>query len=434
MRMFPLHWLLASALLASSAAAQAGVKIQHWRAASGAQVYFVESRALPIVDVRVDFSAGSAFDPADKAGLAAMTQALLQTGAGGMDEETVAGKLVDSGAQLSGSTEPDRAGMAIRSLSSAAERDAAIALLRALLQAPAFVPEVLERERARTIAGIREGETRPDSIAGRRFNNAIYPHHPYGLQATAESVARIARDDLLAFHRAHYSAPRAVVSIIGDLSRAQAEAIAQQLTDALPVGSEPVPLPVPAAPQRSVIRVEHPAQQSHIIIGAPGMRRGDPDYFALLVGNHILGGGGFESRLMKEVREKRGYAYAVYSYFVPLEQPGPFQIGLQTKREQVGEALKVVDATLTGFLRDGPTATELKRAKQNIADGFGLRLDSNRKILANLAVIGFYGLPLSYLDDYPRAVEKVTAAQIRDAFARRVRPEHMVTVVVGGAS
>jgi zinc protease len=291
---------------------------------------------------------------------------------------------------------------------------------------------VLEREKARTIAGIREADTRPASIAAKRFARALYPAHPYGRVPTAESVERITREDLLAFYRAHYGPRRAVVSIIGDLSRAEAETLAQRLTGGLPDAPEKVSLPEAALPSRDTVRVEHPATQAHIQLGLPTVRRGDPDFFPLLVGNYILGGGGFVSRLMKEVREKRGYAYSVYSYFQPQRERGPFQIGLQTKREQAQAALKVVEDVLAEFLARGPTEEELQAARRNLSDGFPLRIDSNRKLLEYLAVIGFYGLPLTFLDDFPRKVEAVTAAEIRAAFRKHVRPEHMVTVIVAG--
>jgi zinc protease len=181
----------------------------------------------------------------------------------------------------------------------------------------------------------------------------------------------------------------------------------------------------------SELRVFHPASQSHILIGVPGMSRNDPDYFPLYVGNYILGGGGFVSRLMNEVREKRGLAYSVYSYFMPMKQPGAFQIGLQTKKEQADGALALVRKTVADFVAQGPTEKELTAAKQNIVGGFPLRIDSNRKILEYLSIIGFYEMPLTYLDDFTSRVEKVTVAQIRSAYARHIRPEKMATVIVG---
>jgi len=413
----------------------AGVNIEHWIAASGARVYFVSSRDLPMLDVQIDFAAGSAYSPAAKAGLAGLTVGLLDAGArigdALLDEEQIAAKIVDTGARLSGSADHDRASLHLRTLTSKPERDAALELMRAILTTPSFPDEVLAREKARTISAIQEAATRPDRIAARRFAEAIYPGHPYGVSASEESVARITRDDLLAFWRGHFGAGRAVVAIIGDVSRAEAEAIANQITDALPPAPVEGPLPDVTLPQRETIRLPHPATQSHIQIGMPALKRTDADYFPLLVGNYTLGGGDLVSRLVQEVREKRGYAYSVYSYFEPRKLAGPFQIGLQTKREQAGEAIKLVEAVLADFLKKGPSASELKAAKQNFVDGQALRLDSNAKILGYLSLIGFYRLPLTYIEDFPRRIEAVTAFQIREAFARHVRPEHLVTVIVG---
>jgi zinc protease len=410
--------------------AQAGVKIEHWIAPSGARVYFSETHGLPIVDVEVDFSAGSAFDPVGKAGLASLTQSLLDAGAGDLDEERIAGRLVDIGAHMGGSVESDRASVTLRTLSDKAEKDTALDLLRLILSKPSFPETIVAREKARSISAIQEADTRPDSIAAKRFAEAIYPDHPYGTSATTESVTAVTRDDLLAFYREYYSAKHSVVSIIGDVTRAEAERIAQSLTEDLPTGKAETPLAAVKLPVGGTIRVAHPASQSHIQIGLPAVRRGAPDYFPLLVGNYSLGGGGFVSRLVKEVREKRGYAYSVHSYFAPRKLEGPFEIGLQTKREQAGDALKVVREVLAGFMKTGPSERELAAAKKNLIDGFGLRIDSNAKLLGYLSTIGFYGLPLTYLDDFPSNVAAVTANSVREAFARHVKPEHLVTVVV----
>lgn len=418
----------ASALLAGLV--QAAPQIQHWVAPNGARVYFVESRDLPILDVQIDFVAGGARSPADKSGVASLTAGLLEAGAGEFDEEQLSARLVDLGARLSSSSDHDKASVTLRTLSSAEEKAGALQLMRTVLAAPTFPASVVEREKTRTIAALREADTRPDAIVGKRFAAALYPDHPYGRVATPESVARIDRDDLVAFHKAHYTAARAVVSIIGDVSRGEAEAIAAQLTEALPAGAAPAELPAVTLPQRATVKIEHPATQSHIRIGLPTIRRTDPDYYALLVGNYTLGGGGFVSHLMKEVREKRGYAYSVYSYVSPRVLPGPFEIGLQTKREQAQDALKVVDDVLTEFLAKGPTAEELAAAKKNLIDGQALRIDSNAKLLGYLSLIGFYGLPLDYLDRFAREIESVTRDDVKAAFRRHVKPENLVTVIV----
>ncbi len=405
-----LFFILISSL--GSTLALAGVKIEHWMAPTGAKVYFIETRVIPILDVQIDFAAGGAFVPAAKSGLAGLTRSLLEAGAVDMDEEKISGRLVDLGARLGGGADSDRASVSLRTLSSKGEREGALDLMRTVLSAPTFPQAVLEREKSRTIAGIRESETRPDAIAGKRFAAAIYPGHPYGVSPTVESVGAITREDLVAFHRGHYGAKGAVVSIIGDVSRAEAEAIAQRLTEALPAGGGALVPPSVRKPQREVVKVPHPAAQSHVHVGLPAISRSDPDYFPLLVGNYTLGGGGFVSRLMKEVREKRGYAYSVYSYFAPRKLEGPFEIGLQTKREQADAALKVVDQVLTDYIANGPTPQELAAAKKNMVDGLALRMDSNAQLLGYLSAIGFYGLPLTYLDDFPGKVKAVTAEQV----------------------
>ena len=418
-------------LLATALPAQAGPKIQHWTAPSGARVYFIENHNLPMLDVSVDFAAGTVNAPADKTGVAGLTNGLMDNGAGDLTEDQIAEKLVDLGASLGSSADADRSGLTLRTLSSAKEKTGALDLMRTVLAQPTYPAEVLAREKARTIAALQEAETRPDSIAGKRFAAALYGDHPYGRTATVDSISRITRDDLLTFHRRFYTAKRAVVSLIGDISRAEAETIAQQLTETLPKSDEAdAPAPVVALPKGDVIHIAHPAAQSHILLGLPANRRDDPDFFPLQVGNYVLGGGGFVSRLMQEVREKRGLAYDVHSYFAPRKQEGPFTIGLQTRRDQAEGALKVVNDVLAKFLKEGPAEAELRAAKQNIADGFALRTDSNGKLLGFLSTIGFYQLPLSYLDDYPAKVRAVTAKQVREAFNRKVKPEHLVTVVV----
>lgn len=424
----------AIALCCVSGLVHATPHIQHWQSASGARVLFVEDHDIPMLDVAVSVPAGSSYDTAGKSGLAGLTHGLLDLGAEGLSEDAIASGMADVGAQLSGSLDQDRASLSLRTLSSAAERGQALSIMARVLQHPVFSDAILAREKARVIAALKEAETRPESIAGRAFDKAIYGAHPYAMPVSGETagVAGLSVQDLNDFYRAHYAARHAVVAIMGDVSRAQAEAIAQQLTDALPAAAEQIALPaVPSLVQASEQRIAHPASQSHILIGQPGMSRSDPDYFPLYVGNYILGGGGFVSRLMNEVREKRGLAYSVYSYFMPLRQQGAFQIGLQTKKEQADEALRLVRNTLAEFVATGPTEKELIAAKQNIIGGFPLRIDSNRKILDYLSIIGFYDLPLTYLDDFTGRIERVTVTQIHDAFARHIDPQRMATVIVG---
>ena len=423
-------WLAPLVLLLGLQQAIATVAIEHWTTSNGARVYFVAAPSLPMLDVQVDFAAGSMFDPPGKAGLAALTRGILDLGTQQRDETAISEQLADIGAALGGGADTDRASVSLRTLTDADKLPAALNILRDVLQQPRFDAAILEREKTRTIAGLKEAMTRPDSIAGKAFWEAMYPDHPYGRQATPESVANLNRTDLLEFHRRLYTAGNASISLVGQLNRQQAEKIAEDLSTALPAGTPPSLPAAPVAAPATTKALPHPASQAHISLGLPAIERGHPDFFPLMVGNYTLGGGGFVSRLVKEVRDKRGFAYSVYSYFAPLRHAGPFQIGLQTQRNQAGEAIKVVRQVLDDFIANGPSPDELTAAKANLSGSFPLRLDSNAKLLANIAVIGFYGLPLDYLDHYQAKVEAVTVDEIKQAFSRHVRTDKLMTVTV----
>ncbi len=412
----------------------AAVKIQQWQTSAGAEVYFVENHDLPIVDLSVNFAAGSARDSAEKSGLAGITRYLMALGAAGMSDEVIANKMADIGAILGGDFDVDRASFKLRTLSSAREQAQALEVFAKVLQKPDFPEAVLTREKARIISGLQESATQPESISNKAFMTAMYGKHPYSLDGSGEveSVGNIKREDLQDFYNKHYGAKGAVIAVIGDLTREQANNIAENISNGLPKSADVSPIAkveYPTAPVEQ--RIAHPASQSHILLGYPGIKRGDADLFPLYVGNYILGGGGFVSRLTEEVREKRGLVYSVYSFFMPMAELGPFQIGLQTKKDQANAALKLVHETLDKFLKNGVTEKELIAAKANIIGGFPMRIDSNGKILDYLAVIGFYKLPLNYLDEYNKKVASVTTAQIKEAFNRRLKPANFVTVIVG---
>ena len=426
------HFLMTS-LLCLPLSAQAALVIQNWQTPQGARVFFVESHELPMLDISVDFSGGSARDPAGKEGLAQLTHGLLDQGAGGLSDTEIAHRLADVGAELGGAFDRDRAGVTLRTLSSSAEKTAALELLVRVLQQPEFPQAVIKREKQRLISGIHEAEADPGTVADKAFYRAVYGTHPYAHDEAGDPAAieKFTRSELQAFYRTYYSAPNAVIALMGDISRAEAEAIATRLAAGLSKAVRVADLPKPAPAPVSDARIAHPSTQSHVLVGAVGMARGDPDFFPLYVGNYVLGGGGFDSRLMKEVRDKRGYAYSASSYFMPMQAAGPFQLGLQTKIEQTDAALKVAKDTLRQFIAEGPSEAELTQAKANLTGGFPLRIDSNKKILDYLSVIGFYNLPLDYLDTWVNKVDAVDVAAVKQAFARRIEPDKLVTVVVG---
>ncbi len=428
-RSLPLFCLL----IAFSAAGLAGPRIQSWQTANGARVLFVEAPELPMVDIRAVFDAGSARD-GDKPGVSAFTNSLLTQGAGPWDAQQIAERLERVGAQIETDSLRDMAWVSVRTLTQSDALDTTLETLSKILAEPRFEQGDLERQRQAILASLLQDEQSPSSVGSKRLYQLVFGNHPYAgdPEGTRASIEAITRDDILAVHQRYYVAKNAILAIVGAVDRSQAEDIAERLTSALPSG-EPAPeLPPVASLDHAVVeRIAFPSTQSHLYLGQPGMRRGDPDYFALYVGNHILGGSGLVSLLSEEVREKRGLSYSVYSYFLPMRQPGIFQLGLQTKNDQAAEALQVMQETLQRFVDDGPTDEELKAAKQNITGGFPLRIASNGKIVEYLAVIGFYGLPLDYLDRFNERVEAVTREQIRDAFKRRIDPHRLITVQVG---
>ncbi len=413
----------------------AGPKIEHWTLPNGARVYLVEAREIPMLQVRAVFDAGAARDPKGKGGLAQLTNLMLREGAAGLTADDIASRFEGLGAEFGAGTERDMATVDLRSLTDPALLEPALDLFTRILLAPTFPAESMERERARMMIGLARDAQSPGSVAQKTFMRALYGEHPYANDPAGDeaSLKRITREDLIVHYRRYYVGRNVWLTMVGNVSTGEARRIAEKLIGAMPAG-EPAPaLPPIALPERAAVKkIPFPASQSHLLVGQPGIARADPDYFPLYVGNHILGGGGLVSRLTEEVREKRGLSYSVYSYFAPMRAPGPFVMGLQTKNASRDEAYGLLRKILDEFIAQGPTEVELEAAKKNITGGFALRLDSNRKIADQMAAIVFYGLPLTYLDDFSMHVQAVTAEQIRDAFARRVRPDRMVTVIVGG--
>ncbi|MEN8204629.1 MAG: pitrilysin family protein [Pseudomonadota bacterium] len=422
--------------LAAIPAAFAMPAIQHWVTDNGARVYFVPAPELPMVDINVTFAAGGVRDDGH-AGLAHMTSTLLDMGAAGLSADEIAKRVESLGAELSTGSARDMAWVKLRSLSDAAHLQPALKLLADVINQPDFNRKDFKRERKRTQVAIQRSEQSPSTVAEYTFFQSTYGDHPYALRpsGTVDSIGVLKLGQLKAFYKQYYVARNVVFSIVGDLDRKAAEQLAGQVIGQLPAGKRaPAVVPVPALTKADEQRIYHPSTQTHVRMGAPGMHRGDPDYFPLYVGNHVLGGGGLVSRLFDEVREKRGLSYSVNSYFSPMEQDGPYLFSLQTRNDQVDEALLVMRETLQDYVDKGPTEKELLASKKNITGGFPLRIASNSSILDYLNVIGFYDLPLNYLDTFNDKVMAVTREQIVDAYQRRVSPDTMETIIVGGES
>jgi zinc protease len=429
-----LSGILATGLLLVSTLTVAVPEIQHWRTAKGVPVYFIAVRELPMVDVQILFNAGSARD-GERPGLAMLTNSLLEEGAGDWSADVIADRLERVGARLGASSRRDSAVVSLRSLTEPRYLQPAVDTVARLLKEPTFTPEALNRVRQQMLTALQERAQSPGAIAQDAFYQALYGGHPYGSppHGTAASLNAITRDEVRDFHRHHYTLASAVVAIVGDLNRSGAEQLADALVGGLPEG-ETIPLPPTAPPLtgNQTLRIPHPSSQSHILIGQVGINRADPDYHALYLGNHVLGGGGLVSQLAQEIRERRGLAYSAYSAFTPMRQAGPFLINLQTRNDQADTALEVAQTTLRAFTTDGPEAQMLEEARQNITGGFALDLAGNGKLANYLGVMAFYALPLDYLENFIGVMNGITLEQVRTAWQRHVRPERLVTVIVGG--
>lgn len=429
-----LSGLLATALLCVSSLAQAIPEIQNWHTANGVPVYFIAARELPMVDAQILFRAGSVRD-GERPGLAQLTNGLLEEGAGDWSADTIADRLDQVGARLATSSRRDAASVALRSLTDPRYLQPAVETVARLLKEPSFAPDAVERVRQQMLTALQERAQSPGAIAQDAFFKALYGDHPYGSPAdgTPASLNAITRADIQAFHRRYYTAANAVVAIVGDLDRPAAEQLANALVGGLPKG-EPMlpPPPVPPLAANPTIRIPHPSSQSHILIGQLGVSRADPDYYALYLGNHVLGGNGLVSQLSQEIREKRGLAYGAYSAFSPMRQTGPFLINLQTRNDQADTALQVAQTTLRQFSADGPDPQMLEEARQNITGGFALDLAGNGKLANYLGLIAFYGLPLDYLQTFIVTMNGITLEQVKTAWQRHIQPDRQIVVIVGG--
>ena len=423
------------------AAAHAILPIEKLDSFKGSKGYLVQTKALPMVDIEVSIDAGDRFDPSGKSGLADMASGLMNYGVKGdqgiLSEAQIADEIADLGANIGLSVGGERAIMRIRSLSRKDLRDRAVKLAAAMLSSPTYETKIVEREKQRTITNLLEAETKPEFALERRFAKSIYGDYPLGNNPTVKSIAAVGAKDLTQFHQQFYRSDRMIVSIVGDVDRVQANEIVQTLLQKIPQSGNPIAKlpelqrsPVEPLAQRE-IQIPFDSQQAHIAMGMTAVARSNPDYFPLLVGNYILGGGGFVSRLMSEVREKRGLAYSVSSYFAPGKDTGIFKAGLQTKNDQAAMALEVMSSTIAKFIADGPSPAELLAAKSNLVNGYPLRIDNNRKLLDNVSSIAWNDLPLDTMEVWTQQVEAVTLEQVRAAFQKYLAMDRMKIVVLG---
>jgi len=418
--------------LDSKAPARRTLNVQTWKTAEGAKVLFVEAHELPMFNLNLTFAAGSSQD-GKAAGLAALTNAMLNEGVAGKDVGAIAQGFEGLGADFGNGSYKDMAIASLRSLSAPDKREPALKLFAEVVGKPTFPADSLARIKNQLLAGFEYQKQNPGKLASLELSRRLYGDHPYAhsSEGTAQSIPPITLEQLRAFHARAYAAGNVVIALVGDLSRNEAEGIAAQVSAALPKGPALPKIAQPEEPKASVGHIEFPSKQTTILMAQQGIDRTDPDYAALSLGNQILGGGGFGTRLMSEVREKRGLTYGVYSGFSPMQARGPFQINLQTRAEMSEGTLKLVDDVVADYLKNGPTQKELDDAKREMTGSFPLSNASNSSIVGQLGVMGFYDLPLDYLENFVQQTQALTVDQVKSAMNKHLSADRMIVVTAG---
>ena len=418
--------------LDSKAPGHRSLDIQSWKTAEGAKVMFVAAPELPMFDLRLTFAAGSSQDQ-NHPGIALLTNAMLNEGVAGKDVEAIAQGFEGLGADFGNGAYRDMAVASLRSLSAPEKRTPALQLFADVVGKPTFPADSLARIKNQLLAGFEYQKQNPGKLASNELFERLYGNHPYAhpSEGDAKSLQGLNLAQLRAFHQRAYAAGNAVIAIVGDLSRGEAEQMAAQVSAALPKGPAVAKLAQPQAPKAGLSHIDFPSKQTQILLAELGIDRTDPDFAALSMGNQILGGGSFGTRLMSEVREKRGLTYGVYSGFTPMQVRGPFMINLQTRAELSEGTLKLVQDILRDYLKTGPTQAELDNAKREQAGSFPLSNASNASIVGQLGAIGFYDLPLSWMEDFMQQSQALTVEQVKAAMNKHLDADKLVIVTAG---
>jgi zinc protease len=420
-----------SILLVPGVAAAIGPAVARDTLPNGAALLVSEQRNLPMVLVRVVLDAGSRRDPQGKAGVANLTAELLTEGTNKRSAQQIKDAIDFIGGSLGASADTDYAVVSLQVLRK--DLDTGLELLADVLLHPAFKADELVRRREAVLASIRADEDDPTSVAQKAFQRELFGDTPYGHPAdgTEASVAKLARADVQQFFARHYAPARAGVVVVGDLSAAEArDHLVRMLAGWQAAAPPPFVYPPLSEPAPRLVRVDRPVTQAGIVLGNLGIARDNPDYEAVSVMNYILGGGGFSSRLMDDIRTQGGLAYSVASFFAAYKSPGPFEIVMQTKNASVADAVGRARAQVDRIRAAPVSDDELQEAKRYLTGSFPLRLDSNNKIADFIVQTWFYDLGTDYADRYIARVNAVTAADVQRVAQAYVHPERFVEVVV----
>ncbi len=433
-RLFPLFLIFNLVFIMQSNASRAAwLQPERFETENGMVLLSLEQDSIPIVTIQVLIEAGSVFDPEGKAGLARMTANLLERGTEKRNAIAISEELDFIGADLSIRTWKDYTTLRLRVLKK--DIEVGFDILSDLLIAPGFASEEIDRIKKETQGAILAQEDQPGAVARIAFHDLVFDAHPYryptiGLEA---AIDKIALGDLVAFHKRHYRPNHTILAIAGDMKAEEAKGFVEKYFGGWEKGKQPLPK-IDGPKQlrgKTIKRIDKNLTQATVMLGHRGIDRTHSDFYAVRVMNYILGGGGFSSRMMTDIRDNKGLVYSIYSHFSANRFPGAFSVSFQTKNSNAKEAIGAVLREIQKMRDAGVTTEELEEAKAYLAGSFPLKIDTTRKMASVLATIEFHGLGLDYFDDYIAKIKSVTREDVFRSALKYLSAEHYVLVVVG---
>ena len=424
-------WVAAAALVLLSSPLRAEIDITEVESPGGVTAWLVEENSIPFVALELRFKGGASLDLPGKRGATNLMVALLEEGAADMDARAFAERAEELAASFEFDVSDDAVSVSARFLTE--NQDEALALLRDALTQPRFDQSAIDRVRAQVVSGIRSDQQDPDFLVGQEFDAMVFGDHPYGsaLEGTEDSVQSLTRDDLVAAYEGALARDRVYASAAGAISPESLSAVLDKLLADLPAEGLPQAEDIEVRTEAGVTVVPFDVPQSVAIFGHEGLARDDPDFFAAYVLNEILGGGGFEARLMEEVREKRGLTYGVYSYLVPKDHAALYLGRVSSANDRIAEAIEVIRGEWTRMAEEGVTEEELETAKTYLTGAYPLRFDGNGRIANILVGMQMDDLPIDYVATRNDKVRAITLEDIKRVASRVIKPEALRFVVVG---
>ncbi len=399
---------------------------------NGITLLVSERPGVPMIVVDVLIKAGSVFEPDQKAGLANLTAKLLTQGTAKRTATQVAQEIDFMGASLSTNADYDYIEVELVVLRKYSDKG--LEILGDILMNPTFAPEEIEKKIREVEGELRKDEEDPGWVAERGFLKALFGNHPYGriVEGSEESVKKISRADIVDFHSNYYVPNRTIIAVAGDITLEEAKDLVQKnLGNWRPKQVQENRVPLPQTLKETVsIKLDRKVTQANIILGHLGIRRDNPDYYAIQVMNYILGGGGFSSRLVNDIRDKRGLVYNVNSAYVSRKYSGYFQVELQTKNPSATDAIRLVVENMKKIRQNMVSERELEDAKAHLIEGLPLKIETDKEVARNMVFLDFYGLGLDYFDKYPGYIKAVSERDVLRVAQEYLHPERFVLVIV----